>query len=69
MPVMGPNYSKQQADQAVIDILELLKDKYSIMKHGPINFVEKSNELRVKDIQDLTSAVHEMFKHDSWESF
>jgi hypothetical protein len=72
MPVMGPDYSKERADQAVEDIIKLLADKYKINKFptndlgiGLIDY----DTLRAEDKEKLRAAVHDMFLHDCWEGW
>lgn len=69
MPVIGPSYNKQQADEAVDKVLELLKNQYRIMKHEPLHCIHDANKDRKEDIEKLREVIHEMFLHDCWESW
>ena len=69
MPVMGPDYNRDKADEAVQEVLKLLKEKYNIRRHDPIYFVESAMRNREEDNQNLKDVIHSLFKHDAYEGF
>ena len=66
MPVQGPEYSRQQADNALEDVLKLLKEKYGTFLYSPEEMWKISRE---EVIDHLRKAVHEVFKQDSFENW
>lgn len=70
MPVMGPDYSRERADRAVEEIIQLLADKYNVNKFPPTRVsLMDCDILRAEDREKLRAAVHDMFLHDCWEGW
>lgn len=66
MPCMGPDYSKEKADAAFAEIVELLKTKYKVLSFPVDCFWMKH---RKEAMEKLRQGVHEMFKQDCFEGF
>ncbi len=69
MPVAGPEYSKEKADQAVEEIKKLLLDRFKIRAFDIDKFNKTLDELRKEDDAKLKEVIHSMFMHDSWEGW
>lgn len=68
MPVIGPQYNKDKADDAYNEIMSLLMRKYDLL-----HFTLESNSIwvegREKAKQALKDAVHSLFMQDSFEGW
>lgn len=67
MPVIGPEYNKERAEEAFSDVLSLLANKYRILRF-PVN--EKMWGKEREDVKnDLKKAIHGVFRQDCFEGF
>ena len=71
MPVMGPNYSDEQADKATEEVLAFLKEHYSIQKFpSPDPFLKLDYaQDRIERNEKLRKAIHGLFELESWEAW
>ena len=66
--VRGLDYSEKLADEATLEILDLLKEKYKIWAL-PLDGWLANKEDRQGDLSKLNEAIRDFFKHRAWESF
>lgn len=66
MPVLGPDYNKEYADEAYEEIFKLLNKKYNLFNFPADTIFLEDKEEAKKQLKD---AIHNIFKHDCWESW
>lgn len=69
MPVIGPDYSRGQADDAYRKILRMLQKDYNIQRDNSQGILKDWTKDREERNEVLRDAVHKLFELESWESF
>jgi hypothetical protein len=68
MPVMGPNYSDKQVQDAYDAVMDLLKEKFRIQAFPPPKYPDYGKN-RVERNTLLRKAIEGLVELESWESW
>lgn len=69
MPVSGPDYNREEADEAAGALLNELKEEYKLDFPFPMDMSGGFVKARAERMKAFREAVHGLFELHSWENW